>query len=167
LSATPMNFLAESSSALVILPAKCLNVPRGRNPHCGIAVLWMDRRTLMHSRVDEFPANPSLARRALRRSPPPHALAFSRLSTDCRHVPCSRGRGPAICLLIFTSDSATATQDHIGSLTRPLVNWRPRPALAREMRQARCDRSPFDLLLMPEACRPFATSRATKTYKGI
>lgn len=165
--ATRMNSLAESGSALGILSTECLKVLRGRNPRCGIAVLWKDRRGLIHWCVDELPAGPPLARCEPRVSRPPESLAFPRLSPNCRHASPSSDRRSAICLRIFTSDSASATQDHIGSRTRPLVNWVPRPAFAHEVRQTYFDRGQCARLLIPGACRLSATPRATKTYKGI
>ena len=161
-----MNFLAAGGSALVILSGKCLKVPRGRNPRCGDAVVWRDRRGLMHC-FEELPTGPLLAPREPHGPPPSGAVAFLSLSTNSHHARRSYGRGSAICLQIFTSDSATATQNLVGSRKRPWVNLGSPRALAHEFHEAYFDRSHRDPLLMEEGCRLFATSRATKTHKGI
>jgi hypothetical protein len=164
-----MNSLAESGSALVILFAECLKVPRGRNPHCGVAVLCQDRRSLMHWFAEQSPYRLSLTLREPAEHPTLQspAFAFALLSATAEAARLSASGGSAICLPTFTSDSATATQDRAGSPRHSPVNSGRRPALARVLRRARVDRSQSDLLLVPEVCRLFATARSTKTHKGI
>ena len=162
-----MNSLAASGSAPVILRAKCLKVPRGRNPRCGVAVLWQDQRSLMHSLAEELPYRLPLTPREPEALPTPDSLTFGWLSASFGAARLSVAGGSAICLPTFTSDSATAMQDHAGSPRRPRVNLGRRRALARVLRHARVDRSQSDQLLMPEVCRLFATPRSTKTHKGI
>jgi hypothetical protein len=162
-----MNSLAESGSALVILLAKCLKVPRGRNPHCGSAVLCQDRRSLMHWFAEQSPCLLALTPREPAELATLKAPAFALLSATAEVARLSVCRGSAICLSTFTSDSATATQDHPGSPRHPRVNLERGPALACVLRHPRVDRSQSGLLLVPEACRLFATARSTKTHKGI